>query len=98
MNKLRKINWNLITGQIILIINSYWIWDNLYLLYLYHYSSILFFIMFPDWTLILNAILGLIGIVISIKVIRKKMKIMQGILIDLLILLIGGSLKIIMAI
>ena len=98
MNKLRKINWNLITGQIILIINTYWIWDNLYLLYLYHYSSILFFIMFPDWTLILNAILGLIGIVISIKVIRKKMKIKQGILIDLLILLIGGSLKIIMAI
>jgi hypothetical protein len=52
--------------------------------------------MFPDWTLILNAVLGLIGTLIGIKVIRKKMKIKQGILTDLLILLIGGSLKIIM--
>jgi uncharacterized membrane protein YeaQ/YmgE (transglycosylase-associated protein family) len=52
--------------------------------------------MFPDWTLILNAVLGLIGAFIGIKVIRKEMKIKQGILTDLIILLIGGSLKIIM--
>jgi len=96
MNKSSKTNWNLITGLIILLINAYWIWNNLYLLYLYHYSSVLFLIMFPDWTLILNAVLGLIGTLIGIKVIRKKMKIKQGILTDLLILLIGGSLKIIM--
>ena len=96
MNKSSVTNWNLITGLIIIFINLYWIWDNLYLLYLYHYSSVLFLIMFPDWLLILNAIFGLIGVFIGSKVIRKKMKIQQGILIDLVILLIGGSLKIIM--
>ena len=96
MNKSSKTNWNLITGLVILFINVYWIWDNLYLLYLYHYSSVLFLIMFPDWTLISNAVLGFIGIFIGIKMIRKKMKIKQGILIDLLILAIGSSLKMIM--
>jgi len=35
--------------------------------------------MFPEWTLILNAVLGLIGAFIGIKVIRKEMKIKQGI-------------------
>ena len=84
MNKSGKTNWNLITGLILLFINAYWIWDNLYLLYLYHYSSILFSIMFPDWILIVNAILGLFGVIIGFKVIRKKMKIRKGILIDLL--------------
>ncbi len=52
--------------------------------------------MFPDWLLILNAILGLIGIFIGIGVIRKKINIKQGIIIGIIILLIGRVLIIIM--
>ncbi len=74
MNNLNKTNWNLITGLIIIIVNLYWIWDNLYLMYLYYYSGMLFMLMYPDWLLILNAIFGMIGLLIGTKVIRKIMK------------------------
>ena len=95
MNKNIKINWNLITGLIITLINLYWIWYSLRLLYLYHYSNILFLIMIPDWLLILNSILGLVGIFIGLSIIRQKIMIKKGILIDLLIFLTGISLQII---
>ena len=95
-NKVIKIKWNLIVGLIILIVNFYWIWDNIYLLYLYEYSDFLFFMMYPYWLLILNAIFGLIGVFIGIKVLRKSLKIKLGILIDLFALLTGSLLKILL--
>ena len=82
-------NWNLITGLILIFINSYWVWDNLHLLYLYHYTGILFFIMFPDWVLFTNAIIGIIGIGIGVMVLKRKMKIKKALSINSLILLIG---------
>ena len=92
-NRVIKINRNLIVGLIILIVNFYWIWDNIYLLYLYEYSDFLFFMMYPYWLLILNSIFGLIGVFIGIKVLRKSIKIKPGILIDLFVLLTGSFLK-----
>jgi len=82
-------NWNLITGLILIFINSYWVWDNLHLLYLYHYTGILFFIMFPDWVLFTNAIIGIIGIGIGVMVLKRKMTIKKALSINSLILLIG---------
>ena len=51
--------------------------------------------MYPDWILFLNSGLGLIGILIGIRVIRLKTKIRTGIIIEFLILLLGGLIKII---
>jgi len=82
-------NWNLITGLILIFINSYWVWDNLHLLYLYHYTGTLFFIMFPDWVLFTNAIIGIIGIGIGVMVLKRKMTIKKALSINSLILLIG---------
>jgi len=96
MNKAIHINKNLVTGLTLIIVNLYWIWDNLYLLYLYHFTGMLFLFMYPDWVLLLNSVLGLIGFFIGIRVIRLKTKIKQGILIDSLILLGGALLKMFM--
>ena len=97
MIKTIKIDWVLVTGLVIILSNLYWIWDNLYLLYIYHFTGVLFLFMQPDWVLLLNAALGLLGVVIGISVIRLKTKTKQGILIDFAILLSGALIKMIIA-
>lgn len=84
---------NLIFGLIIIVVNLYWIWDNLYLLYQYRFTGILWLFMYPDWVLILNAILGLIGILIGINLVRQRMKIKYAILINGILLIFGAFIK-----
>lgn len=92
-NQPNKNNWNLIVGLIIIAVNLYWIWDNLYLMYQYRIAGILWLFMYPDWVLILNAIFGLIGILIGTNLIRQKMKIKNAILINGLLLISGALIK-----
>mgnify|MGYP001226816891 CR=1 FL=1 len=89
MNDKNKLNWNLITGISLVIFNLYWTWDKLHLLYLYHYTGILFFIMFPDWVLITNTIIGLIGTAIGIMLLKRKMTIKKALIMNFCILGIG---------
>ncbi len=84
---------NLIIGWIIVAINLYWIWDNLFLMYQYRYSGVLWLFMYPDWVLILNAVLGLIGIYIGINLIRQRMKIKYAILLNGLLFIFGALIK-----
>jgi len=46
--------------------------------------------MYPDWVLYLNSGLGLIGILIGLGIIKLKIKIKRGILIDITILILGS--------
>jgi hypothetical protein len=85
----KRIDKHLITGLIIILINTYWIWDNLYLLYQYNYSGLLWLFMYPEWTLILNSVLGLFGILIGIKQILRKLTITKGIISSILLIVIG---------
>jgi len=84
---------NLIVGLIIIAVNLYWIWDNLFLMYQYRFTGILWLFMYPDWVLILNAILGLLGILIGINLVRQRMKIKYAILINGLLLIFGALIK-----
>jgi len=84
---------NLIIGWIIVAINLYWIWDNLFLMYQYRYSGVLWMFMYPDWVLVLNAVLGLIGVYIGINLIRQRMKIKYAILINGLLFIFGALIK-----
>jgi len=84
---------NLIVGLIIIAVNLYWIWDNLFLMYQYPFTGILWLFMYPDWVLILNAILGLLGILIGINLVRQRMKIKYAILINGLLLIFGALIK-----
>lgn len=85
--------WNLIFGLIIIIINLYVVWDNLDLMYRYRNPNILWLFMYSDWVLILNAILGLIGICLGILLILDLIKIKFTILLDTIILVAGALIK-----
>jgi uncharacterized membrane protein YsdA (DUF1294 family) len=76
-------------GLTIILIDTYWIWDNLYLLYQYNYTGILWLFMYPEWTLILNSILGILGMIIGIGLIRHKLKIKKGIISTVLLIILG---------
>lgn len=95
MKKEIHINWSLVTGLLIFCINIWWIWDNLDLLYRYHYTSVLWLVMFPDWVLLTNAILGVMGFFIGFKVIKQKIRIKTAILTDFIILISVALLKMI---
>lgn len=56
-----------VIGIMIIVLSIYWIWNSLNLLYLYHYTNILFFYIYPDWVLILYSILGLMSIYLGLK-------------------------------
>ena len=77
-------------AAILWLINIYWLWHNLQLTYLYYYSSVLFLTMLSDWLLTLNIVFSLIGILVAIKVLRKKIDLKKGTVINLLLWLLEG--------
>jgi len=72
-----------IAGIIIVLINLFWLLHHLRYLYLYQNPDIFWFAMYPTWYLLLNTLLGFIGIVIGIIVYQRRIKISIGILITL---------------
>lgn len=78
---------NNIIGIIILIVNVIWTGHWIWLFYGYHFTEILWFYMYPDWILILNMIIGLIGITIGIRLIMNKIVIKKAIMIEISIMI-----------
>ncbi len=68
----------LLNGIIQIIASLYWTWHFGELLYLYHYTDILFYFMYPNWTLLLFIFMSLIGVWIGLSVFLKKRKIKNG--------------------
>ncbi|WP_159520749.1 hypothetical protein [Sunxiuqinia indica] len=89
MSKKWQIKNSLIVGLIIILVNLYWIWDNLYLLYQYHYTGNLFLFMIPDWALISNSVLGFVGVITGVLTAFEKLTIKKGILVSVLLIVIG---------
>lgn len=86
-----------IAGGFQIIISSYWIFRNLSILYDYRaHTDMLRLFWIPDWILFVQAIIGLIGIVIGILVFKGKMKVRNGYLIFGLAWLIGFTSEIIL--
>ena len=63
---MKKNRINKIIGLIVMCINALLVFFSLYLFYLYNFTSGLYAIRYPDWLLLVNALLGIIGIYISI--------------------------------
>lgn len=59
------------------------------LLYLYHYTDILFSFMYPNWTLTLFIFMSLIGVWIGLSVFLKKREIKNGYYLLIGLLVIG---------
>jgi len=88
-----KFHWKIIPGILISLIDIWWIYDNLYLLYCYHYKMIFYFFMYPDWVLIINSIIGLIGLAFGISLTIGKGRAWIVILINILLWITGGLIK-----
>ena len=72
---LNILNKNVIHGIIQMLFSVYWLWHYGRLMYLYHFTDIAFFFMYPDWKLILFITLSIFGITVGYIVLIKKMKI-----------------------
>lgn len=78
-----------IIGLIIILVNSFWIWFSLDLLYRYHFTEFHPTFYIQNWILIMNSIFAIIGIVIGFKLIKKKIDIRAALLTDFTLILIG---------
>lgn len=64
---------NKILGLVAIWINVLFVLRPLYLLYVYNFTGILFLFMYPNWVLLINALLGIIGIYISILLCKNML-------------------------
>lgn len=80
---------NLIIGLIIAVVNVLWAayWFRLFIAY--HFTNILWFYMYPDWILVLNILIGFIGIYIGYNLIKSKLPLVVALFIDITILTLG---------
>ncbi len=78
-----------IVGLIIIFVNFFWTWFSLDLLYRYHFTEFHPTFYIPNWILIVNSIFAIVGIVIGLKLINKKVSIKTTLLINLTLILIG---------
>ena len=69
-----KIKENQIIGAIFAIMNILWTIDTVCLFYKYHFTDIMFLFMYPDWVLIVNMIIGIIGLYMSIILFINRLK------------------------
>jgi len=79
---------NKVFGIIAICINTLLLFKTFYLLYCYNFTNILFFFMYPNWTLLVNALLGTIGIYISILLYKGIIRFKLFLILILLIWLI----------
>ena len=69
---MKNYNVNKILGLITICINSLLVFYSFYLYYLYNFTSgLLFLFKYPNWVLLVNALLGVVGISISILLYKK---------------------------
>ena len=69
-------------GLAFITINFCWIFVNIMLWYEYHFSTAEFYFKYPVWVLIVNVILSMAGEVISIKVFRNEIRLLNGTLLN----------------
>jgi len=78
-----------IIGLIIILLNLFWIWFSLELLYRYHFTEFHPTFYIPNWILIMNSMFAIVGIVIGFKLVNKKTSIKTALLGDITLILIG---------
>ena len=77
-----------ILGLIVMCIDILILSSQAYLLYAYHFTDSLFLFMYPNWVLLTNAALLCAGIVLSIMLLRGRIKLKPFLLLTILIWII----------
>jgi hypothetical protein len=84
---------NKMLGIITICVNVLLLFHALYLYYCYNFTDKLFLFMFPNWVLLINTLLGIVGVFLSIMLYKKVISIkLFSIVIFLLWLVTGASL------
>ena len=87
-----KVKLNQIVGIICAVINLLWIIHFAYFFFAYRFcKDTLWFFMIPDWILIVNMTIGIIGFYLSLLLFRNRLK-MRFLLIIEFLLILGGLL------
>jgi signal transduction histidine kinase len=68
---MKKYNTNKILGLITICINVLLFFKSLYLLFVYNFTDRLFLFMYPNWVLLINALLGIIGAYIALLLFKN---------------------------
>ena len=74
-----------IIGMIVMCIDILILTSQAYLLYAYNFTDRLFLFMYPNWILLTNAALLCAGIVLSIMLLRSRIKLKPFLLLTILI-------------
>ena len=68
---MKKYNTNKILGLITICINVLLFFKSLYLLFVYNFTDRLFLFMYPNWVLLIDALLGIIGAYIALLLFKN---------------------------
>ena len=68
---MKKYNTNKILGLITICINVLLFFKSLYLLFVYNFTDRLFLFMYPNWVLLIHALLGIIGAYIALLLFKN---------------------------
>ncbi len=70
--KMKKTITYKVIGTISVLINTLIIFLSIYLYYSYNFSGKLYYVMIPNYVLLINALIGIIGIFISVMLYKKR--------------------------
>jgi hypothetical protein len=88
MNKLAsKIN-----GAIQILISFVFVFFHCELFYGYNFTNNLYLVMIPNWIIVVNILLGIVGIHTGLWIYRNKLKIWKGYVLQITILIFGSLL------
>lgn len=85
---MKKDKVNKILALVTMCINALLIFNALNLFYGYNFTSKLYLFMYPNWVLLVNSVLGIIGVFMSIMLYKKKVSIKLFLVITLALWLV----------
>jgi len=88
---MKKWKINKILGLVAICINSLSILDSLHTYYLYNFTNRLFLFMYPTWVLLVNFLLGIVGIYVSILLFKNRIGIKLFLVVTLALWLVTLS-------
>ncbi len=67
-----------VVGILIILLSLFWLYQNMNLYYLYHYTDVLFAFRYPNWVLFFQVFLGVFNIFIGFKIFLKTISFKKG--------------------
>lgn len=79
----------ILPGLGMIAVNAIYFYQFAFLFYSYHYTSVLYFFMYPDWILIMNMLFATIGIRVGFRLAFSNISMKQAIRVEIPVLTVG---------